>query len=132
MRSPHRRPILAAAAATALPTSTACTDNPVAPASASLHAASSPSFSRSASGPYTFTRFDVEIAGTTYPTIPSGINASGVVVGYYWLGTGCPSNPTTCVMNGFILKDGVLTTPVIYHNAAGTKDRKSTRLNSSH
>src|SRR5438105_10690471 len=109
----------AAGALAALFTLGACAENPVGPISSASYSGNLPSFTRGSARPYTFTQFDVEIDGTHYPTIPSGINAGGVIVGWYWRGIGCPSNPTTCVMNGFILKDGTQTT-VVYHNVAGT------------
>lgn len=120
---PHH---FAAAAVAALFTLVACAENPVAPASDVGPAATSPSFSRSASRSYTFTQFDVEIAGTVYPTIPSGINASGVIVGWYFEGTGCP-NATTCIVRGFIFKDGAFTT-VVYHDAITGIDAQYTFL----
>lgn len=104
----------AAAALAALFSLVACAENPVAPASDASYAVISQSFARAAAKPYTFTRFDVPGA---FQTVASGINADGVIVGWYFQGTGCPSAP--CVVRGFTLNDGVFTT-VIYHNAAGT------------
>lgn len=104
----------AAAALAALFSLAACAENPAAPASDASYTVISPSFARSTAKPYTFTRFDVPGA---FQTIASGINASGVIVGWYFSGTGCPSAP--CVVRGFIYDDGAFTT-VVYHNAAGT------------
>jgi hypothetical protein len=109
---PHR---FAATALAALFSLAACAENPTAPASDPSYAAISPSFARGAAKPYTFTRFDVPGA---FQTIPSGINADGVIVGWYFSGTGCPAAP--CVVRGFILEDGVYTT-VSYRNPAGTE-----------
>jgi hypothetical protein len=104
------------AALAAIVTLTACSDSPVAPAeNVFSKTAMSPGFARGgANRSYTFTRFDVPGA---FQTVASGINAGGVVVGWYFQGTGCPSAP--CVVRGFILNDGVFTT-VVYHNAALT------------
>lgn len=110
MKSHH----FAAAALAALFSLAACAENPVAPASDASYAVISQSFARTAAKPYTFTRFDVPGA---FQTVASGINADGVIVGWYFQGTGCPSAP--CVVRGLTLNDGVFTT-VIYHNAAGT------------
>src|SRR6266852_8190906 len=104
----------AAAALAALFGLAACAENPVAPASDASYAVISQSFARGAAKSYTFTRLDVPGA---FQTVASGINADGVIVGWYFQGTGCPSAP--CVVKGFIFNDGVLTT-VVYHNAALT------------
>ena len=106
---------LAAAALAALLSLSACAENPAAPASDLSFATASPSFARGAAKPYTFTRIDVPGA---FQTLPSGINAAGVIVGWYSRGTGCPAAP--CATRGFILEDGVFTT-VSYRNAAGTE-----------
>src|SRR5688572_15408742 len=99
---PHR---FAAAALAALFSLAACTDNPVAPASDPSHTVMSPSFARAAARPYTFTQFDVLDA---FQTVPSGINADGVIVGWYFEGAGCPVAP--CAVRGFIReKNGVVT-----------------------
>lgn len=108
-----RPPYLAAAAAT-LFTLAACSENPLAPAPDLRSTPNTASFSRSTARPYSFTRLDVPGA---FQTIPSGINADGVIVGWYFSGTGCPAAP--CVVRGFIYRDGAFTT-VVYHNAAGT------------
>jgi hypothetical protein len=105
----------AASALAALFSLSACADNPAAPVSDPGYAAVSPSFARGTAKPYTFTRFDVPGA---FQTLPSGINAAGVIVGWYSQGTGCPAAP--CATRGFILEDGVFTT-VSYRNAAGTE-----------
>jgi hypothetical protein len=110
-----------AAALAALFSLAACAENPVAPASDASSTIVSQSFARAAPRSYTFTQIDVPGA---FQTIASGINAGGVIVGWYSQGTGCPSAP--CVVRGFILDDGVFTT-VVYHNAAGT-DAASTQL----
>ena len=104
----------AATALAALLSLAACAENPVAPASSTIDAANSPSFVRGAARSYTFTRLDVPGA---FQTVPSGINAGGVIVGWYFQGTGCPRAP--CVVKGFIFNDGAFTT-VVYHNAALT------------
>jgi len=104
----------AATALAALFTLAACAENPVAPASDAGYTVISQSFARGAPRSYTFTRLDVPGA---FQTVPSGINAGGVIVGWYFQGTGCPSAP--CLVKGFIFNDGVFTT-VVYHNAAGT------------
>jgi len=104
----------------------ACAENPVAPASDASNSVISQSFTRQAARSYTFARFDVDIAGTRYPTIPSGINASGVIVGWYFQGTGCP-NATTCIVRGFIFKDGAFTT-VVYRDALTGIDAQYTFL----
>jgi hypothetical protein len=109
---PHR---VAATALAALFTLGACAENPVAPPSDDGYTATSPSFTRASARPYTFRQFDVD-APLTYQTVPSGINADGVIVGWYFSGSGCPSAP--CAVKGFIFKDGAFTT-VVYHNAAG-------------
>jgi hypothetical protein len=54
----------------------------------------------------------------SFSTIPQGINAAGVIVGWYFSGAGCPAAP--CAVRGFILDDGVFTT-VSYRNTAGTE-----------
>jgi len=110
---PHR---FVPAALVAFVAFTACSENPAAPASNALrNTANSAAFARGgANRSYTFARFDVPGA---FQTVASGINAGGVVVGWYFQGTGCPSAP--CVVRGFILNDGVFTT-VVYHNAALT------------
>lgn len=108
---PHR---FVPAALAALVTLTACADNPVAP-NALSKTANSAAFSRG--GPdhsYTFTRLDVPGA---FQTVPSGINAEGLIVGWYFQGTGCPVAP--CVVRGFTFNDGVFTT-VVYHDATLT------------
>jgi hypothetical protein len=121
---PHH---FAAVATATVFTLAACAENPVAPASSDIgQTALSPSFSRDAARAYKFTRFDVEIAETTYPTIPSGINASGVIVGWYFQGTGCPNAPT-CIVRGFIFKDGAFTT-VVYRDALTGIDAQYTFL----
>lgn len=91
----------------------ACAENPLAPIS---EVGSPPNavYARAASHPYTFTPVDVPGA---FQTIPSGINAAGVIVGWYFSGVTCPAAP--CVVRGFIYEDGTFTT-VVYHNAAGT------------
>jgi hypothetical protein len=104
----------AAVALAALFSLAACAENPVAPASDASYTVISQSFARAAAKPYTFARLDVPGA---FQTVPSGINADGVIVGWYFQGTGCPSAP--CVVRGFILDGGVFTT-VVYHNAALT------------
>lgn len=109
-----KRQGFAAASIAALLTVTACAENPLAPPRDVSSASPSSSFSRAAARPYTFTQLDVTGA---FQTIPSGINADGVVVGWYFSGAGCPAAP--CVVRGFIYKDGAFT-PVVYHNAAGT------------
>src|ERR1700692_4233168 len=103
-----------AAALAALFSLAACSENPLAPASDASHTVMSQSFARGAARSYTFTQLDVPGA---FQTVPSGINAGGVIIGWYFQGTGCPSAP--CVVRGFILNDGVFTT-VVYHNAALT------------
>jgi hypothetical protein len=109
---PHR---FAATALAALFTLAACADNPVAPLSGASNSVISQSFTRGAAGSYTFTRVDVPGA---FQTAPSGINARGVIVGWYFQGTGCPSAP--CVVRGFVFKDGGFTTVVYHNNATGT------------
>ena len=104
----------AAAVLAALFSLSACAENPVALASDPGYAAISQSFARGADKPSTFTRFDVPGA---FQTVPSGINAAGVIVGWYFQGAACPGAP--CAVRGFILDDGVFTT-VVYHNPAGT------------
>ena len=91
----------------------ACADNPVAPDSR-LRSPASSSFAR-AERSYAFTTVDVPGA---FQTLPQGINASGVIVGAYFSGSGCPSAP--CVVKGFIY-NGTSFTTVVYHNAAGTE-----------
>ncbi len=108
------RPHHLAAAAAALFTLAACAENPLAPAPDVGSAQNAASFSRAAARPYTFTQVDVPGA---FQTIPSGINADGVIGGWYFSGAGCPAAP--CVVKGFVDNDGVFTT-VVYHNAAGT------------
>jgi hypothetical protein len=100
----------------ALLTLAACAENPVAPPSDAGYTAILQSSARASDRHYTFTRFDVD-APFTFQTVPSGINADGVIVGWYFSGTGCPAAP--CAVKGFIFKDGAFTT-VVYHNAAGT------------
>jgi hypothetical protein len=109
---PHR---FAAAALAALFSLAACAENPAAPASDPSFAAIPQSFARGDARPYAFTRIDVPGA---FQTVPSGINAGGVIVGWYFQGTGCPAAP--CAVRGFILDDGVFTT-VSYRNAAGAE-----------
>jgi hypothetical protein len=104
----------AAATLAALFSLAACAENPVAPTSDASYTVISPSFARGLARSYTFTRFDVPGA---FQTVPSGINADGAIVGWYFSGSGCPRAP--CSVKGFILKDGAFTT-VVYHNAAGT------------
>jgi hypothetical protein len=105
---------VAATALAALLTLAACAENPVAPVSDAGYTAISPSFARASGRSYTFRQFDVPLS---FQTVPSGINAAGVIVGWYFSGSGCPSAP--CAVKGFIFKDGVFTT-VVYHNADGT------------
>ena len=112
----------AAASLAALFSLAACAENPVAPASDASFTGISQSFSRGADRSYTFRRFDVPGA---FQTAPSGINARGVIVGWYFSGSGCPSAP--CVVKGFIFKDGAFTT-VIYHNAVTGTDAAFTQL----
>jgi hypothetical protein len=107
-------PRVVATALAGLFTLSACAENPLAPASDASSAAISPAFARASTHPFTFTRFDVPAA---FQTVPSGINADGVIVGWYFSGSGCPSAP--CAVKGFVLKDGSYTT-VVYHDAAGT------------
>ena len=85
----------------------ACTENPIAPDGAAL----SPSLSRAAARPYTFTRIDVP--GST-STVVSGINADGKLVGWYAAGG---------VTRGFTYQDGVYTTNIVYPGAALTQLR---------
>jgi hypothetical protein len=100
----------------------ACAENPVAPASDVNYTANSQSFARAAERSYTFAQFDVPGA---FQTVPQGINAAGVIVGWYFQGTGCPAAP--CVVRGFILNDGVFTT-VVYHNDVTGTDAAITQL----
>src|SRR6266550_3483724 len=109
MKSHHFAAALAALFALA-----ACAENPMAPASDAGNTVMSQSFARDAAKPYTFTRIDFPGA---FQTALSGINAGGVIVGWYFQGAGCPAAP--CAVRGFILRDGVFTT-VVYHNTAGT------------
>jgi hypothetical protein len=110
----------AATAMAALFSLAACADNPTAPPSDPSYTAIPQSFARGAAKPYTFTRFDVNAPGA-FSTFPSGINADGVIVGWYSAGAGCANTPpTACVVRGFILEDGVYTT-VSYRNAEGTE-----------
>jgi len=109
-----KTPRVAATTLAALLTLAACAENPLAPASDASSVAISPSLSRASARPYTFTRFDVTGA---FQTIPSGINPDGVIVGWYFSGSGCPRAP--CAVKGFIYRDGTFTT-VVYHNTAGT------------
>lgn len=113
---PHRSLLAALAAITSL---TACGDNPVAPAANSLSKTSNSAFSRSGSThSYTFTAIDVPGA---FQTVLSGINANGVIVGWYFQGTGCPAAvQTTCRVRGFTYADGVYTT-VAYRDADGAE-----------
>jgi hypothetical protein len=104
----------AAAVLAALFSLAACAENPVAPTSDASYTVISQSSARGAAKSYTFTRLDVPGA---FQTVSSGINAGGMIVGWYFQGTGCPSAP--CVVRGFIFDDGVFTT-VVYHNAALT------------
>jgi hypothetical protein len=104
----------AAATLAALFSLAACAENPVAPASDASNTVISQSFARGAARSYTFTTVDFPGA---FQTAPSGINAGGVIVGWYFQGIGCPS-ASTCVVRGFSYNDGVFTT-VVYHNAAG-------------
>jgi hypothetical protein len=112
----------AAASLAALFSLAACAENPVAPSSDASYQVISQSFARAANRSYTFTRFDVP---GSFQTAPSGINARGVIVGWYFSGSGCPSAP--CVVKGFILKDGAFTT-VVYHNAVTGTDAALTQL----
>ena len=107
----------AAAVLAALFSLAACAENPVAPTSDASYTVISQSFARGAAGPYTFTRVDVPGA---FQTAPSGINAAGVIVGWYFAGTGCPTSTAPCVVRGFILKDGAVTTVVFHNNDTGT------------
>ncbi len=109
-----KQPRVAATALAALFTLAACAENPLAPVSDASRTAISSSFARASARSYTFTRFDVP---SSFQTIPSGINADGVIVGWYSSGSGCPAAP--CPVKGFVLKDGLYTT-VVYHNDAGT------------
>jgi len=113
---------IAATALATLFTLAACAENPVAPASDASFREISQSFSRGAARSYTFTQFDVPGA---FQTVPSGINARGVIVGWYFSGSGCPSAP--CMVKGFIFKDGAFTT-VVYHNAVTGTDAALTQL----
>ena len=101
----------AATALAALFALAACAENPVAPASSVIDAATSPSFSRASTHPYTFTRLDVPGAAQT---IPSGINARGRVVGWYVQGG---------VTSGFIYEAGAWTTNIVYPGATVTQLR---------
>jgi hypothetical protein len=111
-----------AAALAALFSLAACAENPMAPASDASNTVISQSLARGAANPYTFTRIDVPGA---FQTVPSGINAGGVIVGWYFSGTGCPGAP--CTVKGFILKDGAFTT-VVYHNQLTGTDAALTQL----
>jgi len=108
-----KSPRVAATALAALFTLAACSENPVGLADSAGRAEISPSFARAANRSYAFTRFDVP---NSFQTVPSGINASGVIVGWYFSGATCPAAP--CLVKGFIYEDGAFTT-VVYHNAAG-------------
>ncbi|MDP9202501.1 MAG: hypothetical protein M3P26_11305 [Gemmatimonadota bacterium] len=112
----------AAAALAALFSLAACAENPVAPTSDASYTVISQSFARGAAKPYTFTRFDVPGA---FQTVASGINAGGVIVGWYFQGTGCPNAP--CVVKGFIFEDGAFTT-IVYHNDVTGTDAAVTQL----
>ena len=101
----------AATTLAALFTLAACAENPVAPASTVMDAAISPSFSRAANHPYTFTRLDVPGAAQTQPF---GINARDRVVGSYVQGG---------VTRGFIYEAGVWTTNIVYPGAVFTQLR---------
>lgn len=108
------------AAAAAIITLAACADSPVAPITNSLSKTSnSPAFSRNgATHSYTFTIIDFPGA---FQTVLSGINANGVIVGWYFQGTGCPAAiQTTCRVRGFTYADGVYT-PVVYRDADGAE-----------
>jgi len=107
--TPHRLIPLALATIVTL---TACSDNPVAPASDPFASkAVSPAFARGgANHSYTFTQLDVPGA---QQTLPSGINAGGKVVGWYIQGG---------VTRGFIFDQGTFTT-VVYPGAAFTQLR---------
>ncbi|HEY8852340.1 MAG TPA: hypothetical protein VIM36_09185 [Gemmatimonadaceae bacterium] len=114
----HYRFLLAALAA--IISLAACADNPIAPVTNSPNKTSnSVAFSRnSANRSYTFTEIDVPNA---YQTVPSGINANGVVVGWYFQGTGCPGAiTTTCRVRGFTLANGVYEA-VVYRDADGAE-----------
>src|SRR6266566_7732638 len=87
---PMKQPRVAATALAALFTLAACAENPLAPVSDASRAAIAPSFARGSARSYTFTRFDVP---SSFQTIPSGINADGVIVGWYSSGSGCPAAP---------------------------------------
>ena len=107
----------AAATLAALFSLAACAENPVAPTSDASYSVISRSSARGAPRSYTFTRIDVPGA---FQTAPSGINAAGVIVGWYFAGTGCPTSTAPCVVRGFILKDGAVTTVVFHNNDTGT------------
>ena len=106
----------AAATLAALFSLAACAENPVAPTSDASYTVISQSFARGAARSYTFTRIDVPGA---FQTALSGINAGGVIVGWYFQGTGCPS-AATCVVRGFIFEGGAFTTVVYHNNVTGT------------
>ena len=113
----------AAAVLAALFSLAACAENPVAPTSDATYTVISQSFARGAATSYTFTPLDVSGA---FQTVPSGINAGGVIVGWYFQGTGCPG-AATCLVKGFIFKDGAFTT-IVYHNDVTGTDAAVTQL----
>jgi hypothetical protein len=113
----HRFLLAALAASITL---AACADSPVAPITNSLSKTSnSPAFSRNgATHSYTFTLIDFPGA---FQTVPQGINANGVIVGWYFQGSGCPAAiTTTCRVRGFTFADGVYTS-VVYRDADGAE-----------
>jgi hypothetical protein len=117
---PHRFLLAALAAIISLG---ACADSPVAPTTSSLSKTSnSPTFSRNgATHSYTFTVIDVPEDWHAFQTVLSGINANGIIVGWYFTGTGCPAaTTTTCRVRGFTFADGVYTT-VVYRDADGAE-----------
>ena len=117
---PHRFLLAALAAIISL---SACADSPLAPTTNLLSEKSnSPTFSRNGTTrSYTFTVIDVPADWHAFQTVLSGINANGVIVGWYFTGTGCPGAITsTCRVRGFTFADGVYTS-VAYRDADGVE-----------
>src|SRR5256885_3202553 len=108
------------AALAAIITLAACADSPVAPFTNSLSKTSNSAALRRNGSTHSYTFTIIDFPGA-FQTVPSGINANGVIVGWYFQGTGCPAAiQTTCRVRGFTYAGGVYT-PVVYRDADGAE-----------